>query len=108
MPKCFVITHNRTIISMKCTPEWIICGVEKNGQVVIYNRAKLFEPKNLSEAEEDGKCPVMPHDRIQVTKDGASVTTVDMVTGAKVDRLSQSTSMVYQVRIVNNRILITI
>ena len=52
---------------MKIIHRWLICGVEKNGQVVIYNRAKLFEPKNLSEAEEDGKCPVMPHDRIQVS-----------------------------------------
>ena len=45
---------------------WIICGVDKTGQVVIYNRAKLFEPKNLSEAEEDGaglggqELPVQP------------------------------------------------
>ena len=63
----------------------------------------------------------------QVTRDGASVTTVDMdndilvtgtsdgcvqvvnmITGARVDRLSQSASLVYQVRIVKDRILITI
>ena len=61
-----------------------------------------------------------------MTKDGASVTTVDMdndimvtgtsdgcvqlydlATGHKVASLSQSASMVYQVRIINNRILIT-
>ena len=93
--------------------------MEKTGQVVIYNRAALYDvqvrvrgrvtlnklehgrPSFFCQLEQQGKglkyvsdraknafelqtapcnnCPVMPADWVQVTRDGHSVTSVDMV-----------------------------
>ena len=56
----------------------IACGVEKTGQVIIFNRAALYQ--------EEVEQPVLPRERLQVAKEGASVTSLDiqeelMVTG---------------------------
>ena len=117
---------------------YIACGVDKTGQLVIYNRAGLYDVSQTP----CNNCPVMPASWIQVTKEGSSVTSIDiaeevrvgghlvhdimscfqliivgtsdgsvqvysLVTGQVVASLSQSTSMVYQVRMVGTRILIT-
>jgi len=94
--------------------------VEKTGQAVIYNRAGLYGSGNTS------NCPVMPHIKIQVTKEGGSVSTLDMSddilvtgssdgsvqlfnleTGKAITTLSQSSSMVFKVRIIDNKIMMT-
>lgn len=122
MPKCFVISHNRQIITMAVTPGYIACGVEKTGQVVIYNRAALYDVQTAP----CNNCPVMPADWVQVTREGHSVTSVDMdgelmvtgtsdgavavyslLTGELLERLSQASSMVYQVRLVGSRVVVT-
>ena len=96
----------------------IVCGVEKTGQVIIFNRAALYK----QEVEQ----PVMPMSRLQVTKEGASVTCLDleeelMVTGSSdgnvclynletgqmLERLSQGGSLVYQVKLKGRRVLAT-
>ena len=96
----------------------IVCGVEKTGQVIIYNRAALYKDK----VEQ----PVLPMQRLQVTKEGSSVTSLDldeelMVTGSSdgsvclynletgkmVERLAQGGSLVYQVRLRGRRVLAT-
>ena len=111
MPHVFCLTYCRTLLSMAVTPGIIACGVEKTGQVVLYNRAALYK----KEVEQ----PVIPFERLQVSKEGSSVTTLDLqdqtlVTGASdgsvcvydlsrskmVERLAQGGSMVYQVCIV--------
>ena len=48
---------------------YIACGVEKTGQVVFYNRPKLFDIRPeiimVSEHPKSSNCPIMPSDRVQ-------------------------------------------
>ena len=109
-PMCFTFLHKYVSL--------IVCGVEKTGQVVIFNRAALYQ----AEVEQ----PVLPQERLQVTKEGASVTCLDldeelMVTGSSdgnvclynletgqmLERLSQGGSLVYQVKLKGRRVLAT-
>ena len=95
-----------------------MCGVEKTGQVIIFNRAALYK--------EQVDHPVLPMERLQVTKEGSSVTCLDLEeellvtgssdgsvclynlqTGKMVERLSQGGSLVYQVRLRDRRVLAT-
>ena len=68
--------ENFTILNAKITnPDvfylsLIVCGVEKTGQVIIYNRAALYREKV--------EHPVLPMERLQVTKEGSSVTCLDL------------------------------
>ena len=62
IPMCFTFLHKYVSL--------IVCGVEKTGQVVIFNRAALYQ----AEVEQ----PVLPQERLQVTKEGTSVTCLDI------------------------------
>merc|ERR1712106_817991 len=119
MPKCFVLTYHRHLISMRCTEQYILCGEEKTGRLIVYNRASLYEPGQDNE-------PIMPEQRLEAHKDGFSITTIDieddlvvtggsdggvrlirLSTGKLLTVLSQSSSMVYQVRIDRLRVFAT-
>ena len=96
----------------------IVCGVEKTGQVVIFNRAALYR----KEVEQ----PVLPRERLQVSKEGTSVTSLDiqeellvtgtsdgsvclynLQTGRMMERLAQGGSLVYQVKLGAGKVVAT-
>ena len=99
---------------------YILCGEEKTGRLVIYDRAKLYQ------LHKDNEEPVLPIRHLDAHKEGSSITSLDtednllvtggtdgaanlwnLSTGKLLSLLSQGSSMVYQVRLDRGRIVTT-
>ncbi|XP_023327038.1 F-box/WD repeat-containing protein lin-23 [Eurytemora carolleeae] len=116
MPKCFIVTHSTTIESMKVTPGLILCGEEKTGNVVVYNRSAFYPlvpigrkiiPQRCIESGEAGSTvsSLDCNEQFLVTgsTDGA-VRLFLLHTGKLLTILCQSSTTVYSVKLNNYQV----
>jgi len=132
MPQVFVLTNGRPLICLHCTETYIMCGEEKTGRLVVYNRAALYGPKpEYTELDLDDKDCVIgnyrwPDKRLPVHEEGASITCItsqdDLVvtggsdgavnivrlsSGEKIGVLSQGPTIVYDVKMIGLKVFAT-